>query len=146
MEPETKGDVGEAPVRDEKGRYVPGHAKTSNGCPYSLKVAAWRKAFVETVSPEDIAETIKELVTAAKAGQPWAVRELLSRCLGQPEMILALQADPESLLPLADQVGRGKIDLTNRVITALLGKTPEEILSGRNGKEQAKHDDPDSAS
>jgi hypothetical protein len=38
-----------------------------------------------TVTEADIRDVIRKLVSAAKAGEPWAVRELLDRVFGKPE-------------------------------------------------------------
>ena len=47
------------------------------------KVAQWRSVLTECVTGEDIEAVILALVRAAKAGERWAVCELLDRCLGK---------------------------------------------------------------
>ncbi len=37
----------------------------------------------ETVTPEDIRAVLREMVERARAGERWAVCELLDRCLGK---------------------------------------------------------------
>ena len=47
-------------------------------------MAQWRSVLSECVSREDIEVVINALVKAAKAGERWAICELLDRCLGKP--------------------------------------------------------------
>ncbi len=69
--------------RDGRGRFAQGNAG-GPGNPHAGKVAQWRTVLVDTVSREDIEAVIRALVEAAKAGERWAVCELLDRCLGKP--------------------------------------------------------------
>ena len=78
-------------MRDERGRFVPGTCG-GPGNPNAKRVSEWRQALVEAVSKEDLVEVIKRLVVAAKAGEPWAVREVLDRCLGKPRVQIAVEA------------------------------------------------------
>ena len=94
--PSTNGDNGLPEVRDAKGRFVPGNPG-GPGNPQARNVAAWRGALASAVSAEDIAEVTGKLIEEAKAGEPWAVRELLDRCLGKPHVQIDLQADPERM-------------------------------------------------
>jgi hypothetical protein len=80
--PSPNGDNGQAEARDEKGRFLPGNPG-GPGNPHAVAVAAWRKAIVLTVSPADLEAVIRVLLERAKAGEPWAVKELLDRCLGR---------------------------------------------------------------
>lgn len=69
--------------RDAHGRFTRGNS----GGPGNLHikaVAAWRSALVRVVSPKDIEAVLKKLLKCAKAGDPWAIREVLDRCLGKP--------------------------------------------------------------
>ena len=86
-DPSAKGDEG----RDDKGRFVPGY-KGGPGNPRASHVEAWRKALVEAVTPEDIADVVRILVVAAKAGKKWAIPELLNRTVGKPTEHVALEA------------------------------------------------------
>ena len=79
--PSTNGDNGDG--RDARGRFTPGNPG-GPGNPYVRVVASWRNAFVSEVSPDDVGAVIRALVAAAKRGEPWAVREVLDRCLGKP--------------------------------------------------------------
>ncbi len=83
-EPFANGGNGEA-ERDGHGRFLPGNnAAAGRGNPHAARVNAWRTALADTVTEEDLAEVIGKLVQKAKAGERWAVCELLDRCLGKP--------------------------------------------------------------
>lgn len=90
--PSPNGDNGLAETRDSKGRFLPGNPG-GPGNPQARNVATWRKALADAVSAEDITEVAQRLLDAAKAGEPWAVRELLDRLLGKPYVQIELQAD-----------------------------------------------------
>lgn len=81
ISPSTNG--GNGGDRDAHGRFTRGNSG-GPGNPHIKAVAAWRSALVRVVSPKDIEAVIKKLLECAKAGEPWAVRELLDRCLGKP--------------------------------------------------------------
>lgn len=60
---------------------------------WARSVQAWRASFAGNVMREDIEATTRRLVEAAVLGKPWAVRELLDRCVGPAgERISAEQA------------------------------------------------------
>jgi len=69
-------------TRDPGGRFAPGNAGGPGRPPGA--VAAWRAAMAESVTRDDIRAVALVLVQQAKAGAPWAIRELLDRCLGRP--------------------------------------------------------------
>jgi len=94
--PSTNGNDGLVATRDSKGRFLPGNPG-GPGNPQAGNVGKWRQALAEAVSAEDLAEVTRKLVKAAKAGKPWAVRELLNRCLGKPSVQIDLQADVEAV-------------------------------------------------
>ncbi len=71
--------------RDGHGRFLPGNrAAVGRGNPHADRVHAWRSALAATVTEDDLRAVIAELVERAKAGERWAVCELLDRCLGKP--------------------------------------------------------------
>ena len=98
--PSTNGDNGPdlsrteglADARDGKGRFVKGNPG-GPGNPNARNVAAWRRALVDSVSADDVAQVMQRLIDAAKDGEPWAIRELLDRCFGKPHVQIELQAD-----------------------------------------------------
>ena len=67
------------------GRLASGNAYGRRGSPHAAKVASWRSALTETVTANDMAEVFRVLVERAKAGESWAVKELLDRTLGKPQ-------------------------------------------------------------
>ena len=68
--------------RDARGRFTKGNSG-GPGNPHVKSVAAWRSALARVISPADIEAVLRKLLERAKAGEPWAVRELLDRCLGK---------------------------------------------------------------
>ena len=71
------------PERTEKGQYAAGN-KGGPGNPFARQVAALRKALLDAVTPEDLAEVTKALLAKAKAGDVPAARVLLGYLLGKP--------------------------------------------------------------
>ena len=88
QEPKLPSSKGEK--RGSDGRYLPGNPGR-RGNPHAAAVAAWRK-----VSPADLAAVVRVLVERAKAGEPWAVKQLLDRCLGRAP---AKAEDPAPIQP-----------------------------------------------
>ena len=84
--PSTNGSNG----RDDRGRFRPGNAG-GPGNPHAAAVGKWRAALASSVTPEDLQEVIRAMVDQAKAGEAWAVRELLNRCLGRPAQTVAVE-------------------------------------------------------
>ena len=78
--PSTNGGNGD---RDAHGRFARGNSG-GPGNPHIKTVAAWRSALARVVSPADIEAVLRKLLERAKAGEPWAIKELLDRCLGKP--------------------------------------------------------------
>ena len=69
------------------------NAAAGRGNPHAARVNAWRRALVESVSSDDLREVIGKLVEKAKAGERWAVCELLDRCLGKAIQPLDITSD-----------------------------------------------------
>lgn len=64
------------------GRFAAGNPGGPN--PYAKQLASWRAALA-TVTKDQLVNVVQKLVVAAEAGEPWAVKELLDRCLGKPK-------------------------------------------------------------
>jgi len=79
--PSTNGDNGHG--RDRRGRFAAGNPG-GPGNPHARTAAAWRWELFEAVTPADVRAVVRTLVRRAKASEPWAVREILDRCLGRP--------------------------------------------------------------
>lgn len=68
--------------RDNAGRFANGNPG-GPGNPEGRRVAAFRRAFLKAVTPADVAAVVQVLIDRAKAGEAWAVREMLDRSLGR---------------------------------------------------------------
>lgn len=93
--PSANGDNG----RQTDGRFAAGN-RGGPGNPHAAAVGTWRAALVDCVTADDLRAVVAALVNHAKAGAPWAVRELLDRCLGKPKLPLedVANADPVRIL------------------------------------------------
>jgi len=69
--------------RSRGGRFGRGNPG-GPGNPYAAQVGRWRVALTASVTEADMEAVVRALVKAAKAGEGWAVRELLDRTLGRP--------------------------------------------------------------
>lgn len=85
--------------RDPKtGQLLPGHSlNKGKPMPDARRAALWRHSFTAAVTPEDITAVALELVKRARAGERWAVEQLLDRACGPAREnitnILAIAAD-----------------------------------------------------
>src|SRR4051794_8726499 len=73
-------DVG----RDVNGRFREGN-KGGPGNPFARKVAALRKALLDSVSEQDVKDVAEILKLKARQGDMAAVKLLLLYCVGKPE-------------------------------------------------------------
>lgn len=69
--------------RGPRGRFTAGNPG-GPGNPYAARVGRWRQLLAESLTDKEMAAVIAALVKAAKAGEPWAVREVMDRTLGKP--------------------------------------------------------------
>lgn len=88
--------------RNGKGQFAKGN-KCSNGNPYAARIAQWRKALCDTITPEDVGAVVKQLLSAAKLGKPWAVQLFLERCLGKPQAYVDITTGGQSMRTLDDE-------------------------------------------
>lgn len=103
MGPSPNGCNGDNGGRDTRGRFAAGNAG-GPGNPYAKKVAEFRRALVDAVTPEDLEAVAKALVRKAKAGEIPAIRELLDRLLGKPVQTTAVAlADTDQEAELRDK-------------------------------------------
>ena len=106
-EPFANGGNGEA-ERDGHGRFLPGNsAAVGRGNPHAARVNAWRSALAVTVTEDDLRAVIAELVERAKAGERWAVCELLDRCLGKSVQPAASEGEVQGEMRIHLKVDRG---------------------------------------
>ena len=86
--------------RNANGQFAKGW-KGGPGSPHAAKVAEWRQALVDAVTPEDLTAVVQKLVERAKAGESWAVRELMDRTVGkpvEPDLIARIEALEQHLI------------------------------------------------
>jgi len=43
------------------------------------------RALEETITEKEAVAVVKKLIECAKAGEPWAIKELIDRCIGKPK-------------------------------------------------------------
>ena len=86
--PSPNGSIGRA----AGGRFAKGNPG-GPGNPFARRVAALRQAVVDALGEDGIAEVVRGLLTAAKAGDAAAAKLLLSYAVGQPTPAV----DPDTL-------------------------------------------------
>jgi hypothetical protein len=80
----------DAGVRDSGGRFAAGNSG-GPGNPFARQAAQLRAALYEAVTADDIREIARALITQAKAGERWAIRELLDRIVGRPTVAVDVE-------------------------------------------------------
>ena len=116
---------GDDPHRDAKGHYLIGNPG-GPGNPHPKHAAEWRDAARCAVTPADLRDVMAQLVLAARAGLPWAIHELLERCLGKHPLFDADEGRCE-LMAVAVQV---QIDLGAVLARALAAVVHEPLVPG----------------
>ena len=66
------------------------------------------------ITADDVREVAAVLVKAAKAGEPWAVKELLNRCCGVPKQQLELSGDMPKKVELVLKLDRPREVIDDR--------------------------------
>ena len=128
--------------RGKDGRFLPGFAG-GPGNPFARRVHQLRSALLKTVTPSDIEEVVRKLLSMAKEGDVTAIKELLDRTIGKPVTAVELSgADGEPLL----QLGR-----LQAAIMESLARFPDariavacrlgELLDDRSAKSGSSDDD-----
>lgn len=79
--PSPDGDDGHD-ERDAAGRFTVGN-RGGRGNPHARRVAEFRSAMLEAITPADVAAVVRALVVAATAGNVAAAREILERVCGR---------------------------------------------------------------
>lgn len=109
--------------RDALGRFVPGNqAAAGHPRPFAAQAAALRKAFVEAVTPEDLAAVAHKLISKAKAGDLGAIKLLLSWTLGKPDEPLW----PDAVDPPA--AGFSEMSENSGITRQARGRSPEASM------------------
>ena len=86
--------------RGTGGRFTPGN-KGGPGNPYAARVGRWREQLAAALTDKEFSGVIRALIKAARAGESWAVREVLDRSLGKP-----IEADLVARLEALEEVAR----------------------------------------
>ncbi|TVQ51070.1 MAG: hypothetical protein EA377_13415 [Phycisphaerales bacterium] len=120
-QPLTNGTNGRAP----DGTFTPGNDFGRRGSPHAAKIAAWRKAFAEAVTEDDIRQIVGKLKGAALAGEPWAIKEILGRCIGDVHRAEA----SERLEKIEAIVTADDAALAARIVSRRLEGTTESKLA-----------------
>ena len=71
--------------KDGKGRFTEGN-KFGKGNPFAKQANQLRAAFYDAISPEDLKAVALALIEKAKKGDVHAIKELLLRIMGQPQI------------------------------------------------------------
>jgi len=85
------GDGNRDNGRGPDGRFAKGNPG-GPGNPHARRIGEIRARLLAAVTDEDLESIIRTLIEKAKAGEPWAVKELLSRLIGDA---LISEPDPE---------------------------------------------------
>ena len=93
---ESNGDAD----RNEKGQFVAGN-HAAKGNPHAARVAQIRSLLLSEVTDDSLKAIIKTLIAQAVGGDVQAAREILDRCIGKPNLAIAIDANVEqnTILP-----------------------------------------------
>jgi hypothetical protein len=69
--------------RKSDGTFAPGNS-FSRGNVNGKRAAEWRAVLDEEITPERLKNVVQKLLLAALKGEPWAIKEVLLRCVGTP--------------------------------------------------------------
>jgi len=72
--------------------FKPGQSGNPAGRPKGSRnvLTVWREALTECVTRDDVRAVFAALLKAARAGKPWAVKELFDRCAGRPQQSMEI--------------------------------------------------------
>ncbi len=93
--PSPNGDNGRG-FRGTGGRFAKGNPG-GPGNPHARRAAEIRSRLLAAVTDEDLEAIIRTMIDKAKAGEQWAVKELLSRLIGDERI-----SEPDPPKPLAE--------------------------------------------
>jgi hypothetical protein len=120
---------------DARGKFTKGNT-VGRGNPFARRVARFKAAALQAVTPQDLQAVVRRLVEAAKQGDTAAARVILPYLVGKPEG--AVEVD-RVLTPTA--VNRPKA-LTSVAIVQALESTWSRyeagMISGQQARQQAE--------
>lgn len=80
--------------RGAGGRFLKGtKAALGNKNPERSRHVTWRQAFMRAMTVKDVLAAVDGLRVAVKAGEAWAIKELLDRTLGKADQRLEVTGD-----------------------------------------------------
>ena len=97
--------------RNGNGTFAKGNAG-GPGNPQSKAVNKFRSMLIESTTVEEFQAVRNALVKAAKAGQPWAVKEYLDRIIGKPKESVEVTGDTQHTMGV---VREGIAKLSRRI-------------------------------
>lgn len=115
-------DLPQRPLRNEAGQYLAGSDVL--GASQSKSCSTWRRAFAAAVSADDIQDVALRLLAAARRDEPWAIQEILDRCLGKPVQAIDVSSDGDNV-----QRYDARVAEESRRITAVLIVTGHSPLT-----------------
>ena len=89
-------------TRDQRGRFAIGNRCGPGAGAFSKRVNAFRRVMLAAITEDDIREIAQQLVTAAKSGDVFSARLVLSYCLGDPAALTQAAVAEEQTLALAE--------------------------------------------
>jgi hypothetical protein len=109
------------------GEYLGPDGKFKSGNPggggTSIKsVQSWRKALYAAITPADILAITQKLVKLARKGVPWAMTEVLDRCLGKATVSINVGADGDTG---REYDARAAVDARRITAILLMSSLPE---------------------
>jgi hypothetical protein len=130
--PSNSGDNG-ATGRDAQGRFAPGN-KVARGNPFARRMARLRSRALAAGSGSDLEAIVRQLVTAAKAGDVAAAKVLLPYVLGRPPE----PVDPDRILQPQASGTEGNQELPLAAIARALEGVWRQFQAGTMHGEDAR--------
>jgi len=109
LNPVGNGGNGNGDGRRSDGTFGPGN-KLAKGNPLNRKAQVLRSAYIRAVSKADMRAIVAAVLTAAKAGDIQAAKELCDRVMGKAvasDLLQRIEALESALMAGRDTVNRG---------------------------------------
>jgi hypothetical protein len=123
--PPSNSGANGATGRDAQGRFAPGN-QAARGNPFARRMARLRARALAAASGPDLEAIIRQLVTAAQAGDVAAAKVLLPYVLGRPPEAV----DPDRLLQPQASVTEGSQELPLAAIARALEEVWRQFQAG----------------
>jgi len=116
--------------RNSDGTFALGN-RAGRGNPMARKAQQLRAAMFRAVTTADLRDVVNKLVSMAKEGDVAAAREVLQRCLGPAEPVVAINIGPATFGDYDVEVIRQQIIDDNEQLAQQQADRAEEILKER---------------